>query len=235
MIFQSRYGQGYGKGRLLCWSPALTSSRRDRRSRVRRPWNHQGIGFPPFWGDQRAGLASSNSSNHSPEMWVYRILILLIPIVCDTHDSHCLASAGRSSGRRGARIKGRRSAGALSGEDRSEVMGAQDFVSFGYGSQSRETMEVGYSAKSECYGAFERRRETSTMEEFNKKMDQKMDQILQAIGMWVNQNQPDADRSTTGGMLMNENQSSTVVRVKLEREEKAAVIIQALCGLPWCG
>ena len=115
-------------------------------------------------------------------------------------------------------------------------MGAQDFVSFGYRSQSRETME--YSAKSECDGAFERRRETSTMEEFNKRMDQKMeefnkkmdqrmDRILQAIGMWVNQNQPDADRSTTGGMLMNENQSSTAVRVKLEREEKAAVIIQA--------
>ena len=40
--------------------------------------------------------------------------------------------------------------------------------------------------------------------------------------MLVNQN-----RSTTGGMLMNENQSSTVVRVKVEREEKAAVIIQA--------
>ena len=38
-------------------------------------------------------------------------------------------------------------------------MGAQDFVSFGYRSQSRETME--YSAKSECDGAFERRRETS--------------------------------------------------------------------------
>ena len=38
-------------------------------------------------------------------------------IVCETHDFHCLASAGRSSGRRGARIKGRRSAGALSGED----------------------------------------------------------------------------------------------------------------------
>ena len=50
----------------------------------------------------------------------------------------------------------------------SEVLGAQDIVSFGYGSQSRETMEVEdcYSAKSECYGAFERRRETSTMEEF---------------------------------------------------------------------
>ena len=44
-------------------------------------------------------------------------------------------------------------------------MAAQEIVSFGYGSQSRETMEVGYSAKSECYGAFERRRETSTMEE----------------------------------------------------------------------
>ena len=40
-------------------------------------------------------------------------------------------------------------------------MGAQDFVSFGYRSQSRETME--YSAKSECDGAFERRRETSPL------------------------------------------------------------------------
>ena len=44
----------------------------------------------------------------------------------------------------------------------SEVMAAQEIVSFGYGSQSREIMEVeDYSAKSECYGAFERRRETS--------------------------------------------------------------------------
>ena len=48
----------------------------------------------------------------------------------------------------------------------SEVMAAQEIVSFGYGSQSREIMEVEdcYSAKSECYGAFERRRETSTKE-----------------------------------------------------------------------
>ena len=44
-------------------------------------------------------------------------------------------------------------------------MAAQGIVSFGYGSQSRETMKVDYSAKSGCYGAFERRRETSTMEE----------------------------------------------------------------------
>ena len=45
-------------------------------------------------------------------------------------------------------------------------MAAQDIVSFGCGSQSRETMEVEdcYSAKSECYGAFERQRETSTKE-----------------------------------------------------------------------
>ena len=43
---------------------------------------------------------------------------------------------------------------------------AQDIVPFGYGNQSREIMEVeDYSAKSECYGAFERRRETSTMKE----------------------------------------------------------------------
>ena len=50
----------------------------------------------------------------------------------------------------------------------SEVMAAQEIVSFGYGSQSRETMEVEdcYSAKSECYGAFERRRETLTMTDF---------------------------------------------------------------------
>ena len=48
----------------------------------------------------------------------------------------------------------------------SEVMAAQEIVSFGCGSQSRETMEVEdcYSVKSECYGAFERRRETSTKE-----------------------------------------------------------------------
>ena len=48
-----------------------------------------------------------------------------------------------------------------------EIMAAQEIVSFGHGSQSRETMEVEdcYSAKSECYGAFERRRETSTWEE----------------------------------------------------------------------
>ena len=110
----------------------------------------------------------------------------------------------------------------------SEVMAAQEIVSFGYGSQSREIMEVqDYSAKSECYGAFERRRETSTMADFKAEMAEMEQRILQAIGMWVNQNQPDADRSTTGGMLMNENQSSTAVRVKLEREEKAAVIIQA--------
>ena len=53
----------------------------------------------------------------------------------------------------------------------SEVMAAQEIVSFGYGSQSRETMEVEdcYSAKSECYGAFERRRETST-KEFDEKL-----------------------------------------------------------------
>ena len=101
----------------------------------------------------------------------------------------------------------------------SEVMAAQDIVSFGYGSQSRETMEVEeYSAKSECYGAFERRRETSGMEAFkgamNKLMDgmeetsirisirtleQEEDEVMRKRGMLVNQN-----RSTTGGMLMNE-------------------------------
>ena len=37
-----------------------------------------------------------------------------------------------------------------------EVLGAQHIVSFGYGSQSRGTMEVeNYSARRECYGAFE--------------------------------------------------------------------------------
>ena len=118
---------------------------------------------------------------------------------------------------------------------------AQDIVSFGYGSQSRETMEVEdcYSAKSECYGAFERRRETSTMADFKadikREIASAMAEQLREIkamlaGMMMNQN-----RSTTGGMLMNENQSSTVLRVKVEREEKAAVIIQDFCGLPWCG
>ena len=67
----------------------------------------------------------------------------------------------------------------------SEVMAAQEIVSFGYGSQSREIMEVeDYSAKSECYGAFERRRETSTMEEFNKgmaEMDSKLQMVIAGI------------------------------------------------------
>ena len=113
MIFQSRYGQGYGKGRLLCWSPALTSSRRDRRSRVRRPWNHKGISFPLSGGDQRAGLASSNSSNHSPKMRAYRILILYS---CETHDfTHTMREIRR-------RLRAdHRSAGALG----SEAEGAQ--------------------------------------------------------------------------------------------------------------
>ena len=39
-------------------------------------------------------------------------------------------------------------------------------------------MEVeDYSAKSECYGAFERRRETSTMEEFKGAMNKRMDEM----------------------------------------------------------
>ena len=67
-------------------------------------------------------------------------------------------------------------------------MGAQDFVSFGYRSQSRETME--YSAKSECDGAFERRRETSPLppREPNSpvvkqdKYEQDMDQMKTAQG-----------------------------------------------------
>ena len=64
-------------------------------TRVRRPWNHQGISFPLCGEDQRAGLASSNSSNHSPEMWVYRILI---PIVCETQNGMNIpvCNAGRA-------------------------------------------------------------------------------------------------------------------------------------------
>ena len=68
------------------------------------------------------------------------------------------------------------------------VMGAQDFVSFGYRSQSRETME--YSAKSECDGAFERRRETSPLPPRKPnspvvkqdKYEQDMDQMKTAQG-----------------------------------------------------
>ena len=83
-------------------------------------------------------------------------------------------------------------------------------------------MEVdGYSAKSECYGAFERRRETSTMEEFKgamKRMDEETStRILEKIDEMIRML----------GMRMNQNQSSTVVRVKVKREEKAAIIIQA--------
>ena len=92
-------------------------------------------------------------------MWVYRILIL---IVYYTHDRSHTREVRRPRGSAGA-LSGedQSDAGALSGEDQSEVMGDQDFVSFGYQSQSRETME--YSAKSECDGAFERRRETSPL------------------------------------------------------------------------
>ena len=99
----------------------------------------------------------------------------------------------------------------------SEVMGAQEIVSFGYGSQSRETMEVEdcYSAKSECYGAFERRRETSTMADFKadikREIASAMAEQLREIkamlaGMMMNQN-----RSTTGGTRMNQNQSARVL------------------------
>ena len=65
---------------------------------------------------------------------------------------------------------------------------AQDFVSFGYRSQSRETME--YSARSECDGAFERRRETSPLPPRKPnspvvkqdKYEQDMDQMKTAQG-----------------------------------------------------
>ena len=61
------------------------------------------------------------------------------------------------------------------------------------------------------------------MEEIKGAMIQRMDEMeSRIVALLLSRN-----RSTTGGMLMNENQSSTVVRVKLEREEKAAVIIQA--------
>ena len=106
MIFQSRYGQGYGKGRLLCWSPALTSSRRDRRSRVRRPWNHKGINSPLYGEAQRAGLASSNSSNHSPEMWVYRILILIVYYTHDFTHTTDMRADHRSAGVLGSEAEG---------------------------------------------------------------------------------------------------------------------------------
>ena len=98
-------------------------------------------------------------------------------------------------------------------------------LGFGYGSQSREIMEVeAYSAKSGCHRAFERRLETSTMEEFqgtmNKRMDEMESRMQSAIGeimammkeMRMSQNQ-----STTGG---------------IEKKEKAAVIIQAFLRTP---
>ena len=63
----------------------------------------------------------------------------------------------------------------------------------------------------------------STMEEFKGAMIQRMDEMeSRIVALLLSQN-----RSTTGGMLMNENQSSTVVRVELEKKENAAVIIQA--------
>ena len=62
------------------------------------------------------------------------------------------------------------------------------------------------------------------MDELNQRMNEMESRIIQAIRKAMRMNQ---NRSTTGGMLMNENQSSTVVRVELEKKEKAAVIIQA--------
>ena len=69
-----------------------------------------------------------------------------------------------------------------------------------------------YSAKSECYGAFERRRETSTMEEFKGGLKAMMDEQLWEI------------KAMMAGMLMSQNQSTTG---GIEKKEKAAVIIQA--------
>ena len=96
---------GFPRWRLpCCGSPTFPRARRDRRSRVRRPWNHKGINPPHYGESQRAGLASSNSSNHSPEMWVYRILILIVYYTHEQHTAHGRSDArggaqGRSAGR----------------------------------------------------------------------------------------------------------------------------------------
>ena len=94
-----------------------------------------------------------------------------------------------------------------------------------------------YSAKSECYGAFERRRETLTMADFKAEMaDFKADikrEIASAMaeqlreikamlaGMMMNQN-----RSTTGGMRMNQNQSARVLGTSETGGQKSRVFLE---------
>ena len=108
MIFQSRYGQGYGKGRLLCWSPALTSSRRDRRSRVRRPWNHKGISFPLSGGDRELDWRRPIHPITAPRcgligFWYYIVVRRTILLTrCGRSDDACgpiIGAQGRSDQR----------------------------------------------------------------------------------------------------------------------------------------
>ena len=141
-------------------------------------------------------------------MRAYRILILYS---CETHDfTHTtdireirrrLRADHRSAGALGSEAEG---AQGRSVERTKARLWAQDFVSFGYRSQSRETME--YSAKSECDGAFERRRETSPLppREPNSpvvkqdKYEQDMDQMKTAQGdLAVNMDQMETTQGTS--------------------------------------
>ena len=99
-------------------------------------------------------------------------------------------------------------------------MAAQEIVSFGYGSQSRETMEVGYSAKSECYGAFERRRETSTMKEKKRAFTANIMKRVGEIGEMYEKLDQKERKMMHMIRLM-----KLMIKGGIEKKEKAALII----------
>ena len=99
---------------------------------------------------------------------------------------------------------------------------AQEIVSFGCGSQSRETMEVEdcYSAKSECYGAFERRRETSTMKEKKRAFTANIMKRVGEIGEMYEKLDQKERKMMHMIRLM-----KLMIKGGIEKKEKAALII----------
>ena len=80
---------GFPRWRLpCCGSPTFPRARRDRRSRVRRPWNHKGINSPHYGEAQRAGLASGliDWPIGFGCTWFFGFCYLLILIVSKTHE-----------------------------------------------------------------------------------------------------------------------------------------------------
>ena len=98
-------------------------------------------------------------------------------------------------------------------------------------------MEVdGYSAKSGCYGAFERRRETSTMEDIGTKIDginnamegmkKDMKEIKELmLQMLADQRQTPGERlrAEKAAVIIQAFLRTTAVRVKLDRAKQSLV------------